>query len=272
MDLFRIPLGIIQAYFKLGRLKPTVVFSKGGFVGFPVVFAAWMRKIPVVIHDSDAIPGLATKLSARFASKILLAYETAHMELDKYEEKIEIVGNPVRLSLFDGSKKKAQKMTGFTGTRPVLLVMGGSSGSAQLNALTEREKKSWLEHFDVIHISGKKGKVKREKHYIEFPYVEKGMNDLYALASLALTRAGANTLAELEAVQIPALLYPLGTHASRGDQMANAQIAAVESSLFSIADQTKPALKQLLALPPRPQSIHPNTATEKIAWLLLSYL
>lgn len=271
VDLFRIPLGVVQAFFKLGRLKPTVIFSKGGFVGFPVVFAAWLRRIPVVIHDSDAIPGLATRLTARFADKILLAYETAHMELERYEEKIEMTGNPVRLSLFEGSKKKAQRATGFTGNRPVLLVMGGSSGSEQINAIVAREKKNWLEKFDVIHISGRKGKGRRENHYIEFPYVDKGMNDLYALASLALTRAGANTLAELHALQIPSLLYPLGTAGSRGDQIANAQIAAVESPLFIVADEKATALKQLLTLPDRPGSNSQNTATEKIAWLLLSY-
>jgi UDP-N-acetylglucosamine--N-acetylmuramyl-(pentapeptide) pyrophosphoryl-undecaprenol N-acetylglucosamine transferase len=270
-DLFRIPLGVVQAFFKLGRLQPTVVFSKGGFVGFPVVVAAWLRKIPVVIHDSDAIPGLATRLTARFADKILLAYETAHMELERYDDKIEITGNPVRLSLFEGNKKRALRATGFTGTRPVLLVMGGSSGSEQINALVTREKKSWLEKFDVVHISGRKGRGRQEKHYVEFPYVDKGMNDLYALASLALTRAGANTLAELHALQIPALLYPLGTAGSRGDQIANAKIAAVESNLFVVAEDTAAALPQLLALPERPGSNSQNTATEKIAWLLLSY-
>ena len=273
VDLFKIPLGIVQAFFKLGHLKPDVVFSKGGFVAFPVVLAAWLRRIPVVIHDSDAIPGLATRLSAPFAQKILLAYETTHAALAKYEEKIEVIGNPVRLSLFEGNKKRAQKSTGFDGTRPVLLVMGGSSGSEQINTLVEHEKNEWEKHFDILHISGrppKKTTAKRE-HYLELSYVDKGMNDLYALASLALTRAGANTLAELDALQIPALLFPLGLHASRGDQWANAKVACVESPLFAILDEKKSVLAQLRALPPRPANQKTNTATEKIAWLLLSY-
>lgn len=278
LDCFRIPVGVGEAFLKIGRLKPNVVFSKGGFVAFPVVLAAWLRRIPVVIHDSDAIPGLATKWSAPFAQKILLAYETAHMALQKYEAKIEVVGNPVRRSLFDGKAKRGQKLTGFKGDRPVLLVMGGSSGSQQINTLVAGEKRALTEHFDVVHISGRPGKQARqgratreEQHYVEWPYVDKGMNDLYALASLALTRAGANTLAELHALQIPALLYPLGTHASRGDQVANAQVMSVESPLFVVADEKKSATTQLLALPPRPGSTGQNTATEKIAWLLLSY-
>jgi len=283
VDFFRIPLGVVQAFFKLGRLKPNVVFSKGGFVGFPVVLAAWLRRIPVVIHDSDAIPGLATKLSAPFASKIVLAYETSRMELNRYEDKIEMMGNPVRLSLFEGSAQRAKKATGFTGERPVLLVMGGSSGSQEINTLVEHEKKSWTEHFDVVHVSGHAGHagaktkalIKKEPHYFELAFVDKGMNDLYALASLALTRAGANTLAELHALQIPALLYPLGTHASRGDQVANAKVMALESPLFVVANAGRPALAQLLALPTAADAAasasSTNTATEKIAWLLLSY-
>lgn len=276
LDLFRIPLGVIQAWWVLGLMRPDVVFSKGGFVAFPVVLAAWVRSIPIVIHDSDAIPGLATKLSAPFAEKILLAYETAHMELSRYEKKIEVVGNPVRLTIYDGDAKKAQKMTGFDGKRPVLLVMGGSSGSEQLNTLVKSEKEELLQSFDVIHISGDaaasaKALVKKEKHYLQLAYVDKGMNDLYALASLALSRAGANTLAELHTLQIPALLYPLGRHASRGDQVANAQVMSLESDLFLIADETLPAYPQLLSLPTRPTTPIVSTTTEKLAWLLLSY-
>ena len=271
LDFFRIPLGVVEAWWILGGLKPKVVFSKGGFVAFPVVFAAWLRRIPVLIHDSDAIPGLTTRLSAPFAKKIFLAYETAHMHLARYEEKIEVLGNPVRLSLYDGDAQRAKKMTGFTGKKPVLLVMGGSSGSQQLNTLIKKEKAKLIEIFDVIHISGGKGKMSKEKNWVEFPYVDKGMNDLYALASLALTRAGANTLAELHALQIPALLYPLGQHASRGDQVANARVMSLESDLFVVADENRTALSQLLELPARPAKVLSNTTTERLAWTLLSY-
>lgn len=271
VDLFRVPLGLVEAWWMLGAIRPKVVFSKGGFVALPVVWAAWLRRIPVVIHESDALPGLTTRLSAPFARKVLLAYETTHMELSRWEKKIEMVGNPVRLTLFDGNKKSAQKKTGFDGKRPVLLVMGGSSGARQLNQLVEQEKEALIRHFDVILISGNEGKDRQEQHFVEWPYVDQGMNDVYALASLALTRAGANTLAELHALQIPALLYPLGSAASRGDQLANAQVMALESSLFQIADESKPALEQVLNLPLRSDQTRPNTTTEKIAFSLLSY-
>lgn len=279
-DLFRIPVGIVQAFFKLLRLRPKVVFSKGGFVGFPVVFAAWLIGIPVLIHESDAIPGLATKMSAPFAKKIFLGYEEAAEALEHYKNKLEFVGNPVRLGLYDGDAKKGLKWAGFDGKNPVLLVMGGSGGSAQLNTLVENEKEKLLEQYDLVHITGPSAKPSdpQKKHYAAAPFIGEELKDVFAITSVAICRAGANTLAELEALQIPALLYPLGKHASRGDQWANAQALCSESSLYRIAEEGKPALTQLLLLPPRPSSAEPSgpfvksASTQKMAFTLLSDL
>ncbi len=272
-DLFRIPVGIVQAFFKLLRLRPKVVFSKGGFVGFPVVFAAWLIGIPVLIHESDAIPGLATKMSAPFAKKIFLGYEEAASALQHDQKKLEFVGNPVRLSLYDGDVKKGLKWAGFDGKKPVLLVMGGSGGSAQLNTLVEDEKEKLLEQYDVVHITGEgKSKQQKGKYYLAVQFIGEELKDVFAITSVAICRAGANTLAELEALQIPALLYPLGKHASRGDQWANAQALCSESGLYRIAEEDKPALTQLLLLPPRPDEPVKSASTQKMAFTLLSDL
>lgn len=272
VDAFRVPVGIVQAWSKIGRLKPDVVFSKGGFVGVPVVIGAWLRKVPVVIHESDAIVGLTTKLTARFASKILLGYENATLELQKYEEKLEVIGNPVRKEIMNGKVKDGMKLTGFDGKKPVLLVMGGSGGAEQINQIVEREQESLTEMFDVIHITGKgKGQVCEDDRCFTTPFLHKEMADVYALASLALTRAGANTLAELEALQLPALLYPLGLEASRGDQIANAAEMTKRYEIFQTADPEKDAHAQLMLFPERPKKKLPNNVTEKIASLLLSF-
>ena len=140
LDLFRIPLGIFQAWIILGRLKPDLVFSKGGFVGFPVVVAAWLRRIPVLIHESDAIPGLTTKISAPFAKKILLGFSEAKHEMGKHKKKCIFVGNPVRSEIFNGSIAKGKKLTGFKCKKPVLLVMGGSSGAQQINQIIKKKR------------------------------------------------------------------------------------------------------------------------------------
>jgi len=266
----------VQAFFKLLRHRPKVVFSKGGYVGFPVVFAAWLLGIPVMIHESDAIPGLATKMCAPFAQKIFLGYEAAAEALNHVANKLEVVGNPVRLDLYDGKITVAKKWTGFSGKRPVLLVMGGSSGSLELNKKIEKQKKELMKVYDIVHVTGE-GKSTRSKSipsnnksYVSVPFVGEKLKDLYALASLALTRAGAGTLAELEALQIPALLFPLGTHASRGDQIANAQALCKKSNLYRLGEDVPTLLSQLAKLPARPTRHVENSATERIALTLLS--
>ncbi len=262
-DLFRIPVGIIQAWWKLGRIKPQLVFSKGGFVSFPVVVAAKLRGIPVLTHESDAILGLATRLIAPFADKVLLGFD---IDCPRGH----FVGNPIRKELLKGDSKRASKTCGFDGKRKVLLVMGGSTGSQQLNKIIESEKKELIKHFDVVHVTGQgKGKITRSPHYYSVPYIHEMANFL-ELASLALSRSGANALAELQTLQIPTLLYPLGA-GSRGDQFANAQ-SAIKSPLFKIADESKPALAQLLKLPARPAKHLKNDALEKIVKIIKTYL
>ena len=263
-DLFRIPFGIAQAWWKLGRIKPQLVFSKGGFVSFPVVVAAKLRGIPVLTHESDAILGLATRLIAPFADKVLLGF-------DINCPRGHFVGNPIRKELLAGNARTALKTCGFDGKRKVLLVMGGSTGSQQLNEIIAAEKSELIKHFDVVHVTGEgKGKVTRSKHYYSVPYIHE-MADFLALASLALSRSGANALAELQTLQIPTLLYPLGA-GSRGDQLANAQSAVAHSKLFKIADESKPALAQLLKLPQHPSKQLPNHALEKIVKIIKTYL
>ena len=278
-DIFRIPVGVLQAFFKLLRHRPKVVFSKGGYVGFPVVFAAWLIGIPVYIHESDAIPGLTTRLCAPYAKKIFLGYEEAAEELDHYATKLEVVGNPVRLDLYEGKAAAAKKWTGFSGKRPVLLVMGGSSGSMELNKKIEKEKAALTAVYDIVHITGEgKGTLSQNessksapsKNYFAVPYIGDELKDLYALASLALTRAGANTLAELQALQLPALLFPLGTHASRGDQILNAESVCKNSHLYRLGEDVPPLTVQLAKLPVRPKTHVENSATQVIALTLLS--
>lgn len=266
LDLFRIPLGIAQAWWKLGRIKPRLVFSKGGFVAFPVVVAAWLRRIPVITHESDAVLGLATRLIAPFADKVLLGFD---IDCPRGH----FTGNPIRNELLLGKAKNALKVCGFDGHRKVLIVMGGSTGSQQLNEIVEDEKEELTKHFDVVHITGQgKGKAKRESNYYSVPYIHEEMADFLALASLALSRSGANALAELETLQIPTLLYPLGLAGSRGDQIENAKALIKKSKLFKIADPSKSAIEQLLKLPPRPAQHLPNNAVEKIVKIIKTYL
>ena len=270
IDFIKLPFALIQSFGRIIHLSPDIVFSKGGFVSLPVVVASWMWRVPVVIHESDAKPGLTTKLSARFAKKILLAYPSAEEGLENYKQKLEIVGNPIRQEIIEGDPELAKRITGFEGERPVLLVMGGSSGSAQLNQIIKEEKERLIESFDVIHITGAiHSEPKAEDHYWSAGFLHDEMSAIYALATHVMSRAGANTLAELEALQMPSLLYPLGLHQSRGDQILNANYMANKHDFINVADEEKAAHTQLLLLPNRERKKAESHVARHIAGMLL---
>ena len=242
VDFFKIPVGIVQSWFALRKFKPAVVFSKGGYVSIPVTYAAHFLKIPIVLHESDITPGLANRLAAKKADVICLAYEESkkHFEGNKRDgrngQKIVVTGNPVRESLFEGSKEKGLKFAGFTGSGLVgkdlrtILVMGGSQGAQAVNEVVFTTAERLLENYRILHICGK-GKMptdfdfvgKWKDRYRAFEYVNKEIADLYAITDLVIARSGANTLVELDALGIPAILVPIGSSASRGEQMLNAK-------------------------------------------------
>ncbi|MBA2711857.1 MAG: undecaprenyldiphospho-muramoylpentapeptide beta-N-acetylglucosaminyltransferase [Tatlockia sp.] len=222
-DPFKFVAGIGQAYRLLKNLKTDVVFSKGGFVGLPVVIAAWLNRIPVIVHESDMSPGLANRLSFPFVNKICVTFEAAKRHF-KNQEKIEVTGTPIRPELFQGSKDKGLALCGFTHGKPCLLVMGGSLGSLRLNN-TLRAALADLKNYQVIHLCGK-GKVDEayfgNNDYYQFEYANKELADLFAASDLVVSRAGANALYEILALQKPHVLIPLSLKASRGDQIQNA--------------------------------------------------
>jgi len=222
-DVFRIGLGFLKAFFVLGRIKPDIVFSKGGFVTPPVIWAAWLRRIPVVCHESDMTPGLANKLALPFARRICHAFSETGQYLPT--DKAVHTGIPVRSELRIGDAEKGQALCGFSADRPVLLIIGGSQGSQAINAAVRSVLPELLEDVQVCHLCGKGGLVdtlKETAGYAQFEYVTDELPDLFAAADCVISRAGATTLFELLALNKPTLLIPLSARASRGDQILNA--------------------------------------------------
>ena len=230
IDIFKVWIGIIQAFFLIGQFKPDVVFSKGGYVSVPVVVAAGFLGKRIIIHDSDAIPGLATKIGARFADQILVNFVEAKEDLPKDKEVIR-VGIPLRADLLKGEAEKGRQLTGFTGDLPTVLVMGGSLGAGAINRMLVEALPTVLPHCQVIHVCGK-GKQdeptnleeKLKTRYRSFPFLNKELKDVYAMTDLVVGRAGANALAEIKALMKPNIVIPLPKKGSRGDQIANAEI------------------------------------------------
>ena len=223
-DPFCIVMGLGQAWRLLRKLKTDVVFSKGGFVAFPVVLAAWLRKIPVVAHESDLTPGLANRLSFPFVDKICVTFAPAQAHF-KNPARVEVTGTPIRQQLLNGDRQAGLALCGFREDKPCLLVMGGGQGAQKLNQVLRESLGLLTRDYQVIHLCGK-GKMDRQisnPEYIQFEYANETLPDLFAAASLIVSRAGANSLYEILALQKPHVLVPLSIKVSRGDQVQNAR-------------------------------------------------
>ncbi|MGI8317118.1 undecaprenyldiphospho-muramoylpentapeptide beta-N-acetylglucosaminyltransferase [Halobacillus mangrovi] len=221
-DPFKVMKGLLQALRIIGKRKPQVIFSKGGFVSVPVVAAAKLRSVPTIIHESDYTPGLANKLSFPFAKKILATFPETMNHLP--EDKGEYIGAVVRDELFEGKRAKGLSYCGFHKQKPVILVMGGSTGSKALNDAVRHNLDELLKDVQVVHLCGKGHKdpsIKRQG-YAQFEYVNEELKDLFAATDYIVSRAGSNAIFEFLALKKPMLLIPLSRKVSRGDQILNA--------------------------------------------------
>lgn len=232
-DPFRVLKGFGEARKIIKSLKPDVIFSKGGFVSVPVVIAGKQCHVPTIIHESDMTPGLANKLAIPSASKVCCNFPETLQHLPK--EKAVLTGSPIRQELLSGDRGAALKLCGLTEEKPVILIIGGSLGSVVVNQAVRSILPKLLKEFHVIHLCGK-GKVDESlrdlKGYVQFEYLQQELKDIFALADVVISRAGANAICELLALRKPNLLIPLSANASRGDQILNARSFARQG--FSI--------------------------------------
>ena len=222
-DPFRVVAGAFQSARLMGRIKPDVVFSKGGFVAVPVVFGAWLHRIPVLCHESDLTPGLANKLCKPFAKRFATTFPECAEALGK---KAEMTGTPLRPELFSGNREKGLGLLGFDGSKPVLLMMGGSSGAQSVNACLRKALPALTGTFDVAHICGKgnlEPSLEGTPGYRQIEFLDEELPDVFACTEMVLSRAGANALCEFQALGRPMLLIPYPKGASRGDQILNAK-------------------------------------------------
>ncbi len=222
-DPFRVIAGAFQAGRLMGRLKPDVCFSKGGFVSVPVVIGAWLHRVPVVCHESDLTPGLANKICSKFARRVATTFPECAEALGK---KAVCTGTPMRPALFTGSREKGLALAGFSGERPVLMMVGGSSGAQSVNKALREALPRLLEKMDVLHLTGKgnlDGSLAALPGYKQFEFLSDELPDAIACADLILSRAGSNAICEFQALKKPMLLVPYPKGASRGDQILNAE-------------------------------------------------
>lgn len=239
IDLFKIAAGFISSFFILLKLKPAMLFSKGGFVSVPPCYASKALKIPVFTHECDFSPGLATRLNSRCATKILVSFEkTKSFFSGEKAQKVVVTGNPVRPVFYEADAKKGLnflELEKAPGTddgaheKPILLVLGGSLGAVQINNLIY-DTIDWLcDNYVVVHQTGKAdferfSQLKTShKDYHPYPFIYGEMPDVMAAADIVLSRAGSNFLWECSVTGKPLVLIPLAGSGTRGDQVENAR-------------------------------------------------
>ena len=223
-DPFKVLYGTLQALSVLKKVKPSIVFSKGGFVSVPVVLAAKLANIPVVIHESDLTPGLANKIASSFAEHIFTVFDETVRHLP--DNKASSIGAILRPDLFHGDEKIAEHLTGFDASKETIVIMGGSQGSAKINDVIKQNIEQLTSSFQLIHLCGKGNKdefLVGKPNYIAFEYVTNELPHLMKMSNYVISRAGSNSIFEFLELKKPMLLIPLSLQASRGDQVLNAK-------------------------------------------------
>ena len=250
IDVFKIIGGFFASLIILLRLKPSFVFSKGGFVSVPPCAAARCLKIPVVTHECDFSPGLATKINTRFAAHIFVSYtKTTSFFPNAVQRKITVTGNPVRMRFYEANADAGKAFIQYTGDKPILFIQGGSLGALQINVLVEQTILFLAESFFVVHQTGAQHRAQGERikkrlqeerpdlssQYKPFPFIVEQMPDVLAAADLVMSRAGANTIWEAAAAGKPMLLLPLEKGSSRGDQIENANFFTEQGAAITLS-------------------------------------
>lgn len=231
-DPIRVMKGGIEARGILRKLRPNIIFSKGGFVSVPVARAARLERIPLIIHESDMTPGLANKLSFSAATKICCNFPETMDYLPA--KKAELTGLPIRKELLSGSAQGGLSRFGFDKSKPVVMITGGSSGAVAINNVIRGVLPELLKRYQVLHICGK-GKTDESLNgkpgYVQLEFAEEELPDIFAMSDIVISRAGANTIYEILALNKPNILIPLPAQSSRGDQLLNA--SSFESQGYS---------------------------------------
>jgi UDP-N-acetylglucosamine--N-acetylmuramyl-(pentapeptide) pyrophosphoryl-undecaprenol N-acetylglucosamine transferase len=229
-DMFRVLAGFFAARSLLKKLKPALLFSKGGFVSVPPCAAAASLGIPVFTHESDFSPGLATRINLRFAARtggrIFTAYEdTASFFAPPYRHLAAVSGNPVRAEFRNADPAKGRAFLGLGEGDRILLVLGGSQGARELNRLVREALPELTKLFVVVHQTGARNEwdIPPSERYRPYPYFGDEMPQVLASADLVFCRSGAGTIYENAVLGRPMILAPLRGSKTRGDQVENAR-------------------------------------------------
>jgi UDP-N-acetylglucosamine--N-acetylmuramyl-(pentapeptide) pyrophosphoryl-undecaprenol N-acetylglucosamine transferase len=245
--LFRIPVGIFQAFWHIFTLNPDLIFSKGGFGSVPAVIAGWILRVPIFLQESDISAGAANRFLSRFSVEIFTAFP-ADKTTGIPAKKMISTGNPIRTKLLEADKEEAKKALKLVGEKPVILILGGSQGAQRINDKILEVLPEFLKDFEVIHQCGSQNfnEIKNEvkvilpeelqKYYHLYPFLDnKNLANSYASADAVVSRAGAGAIFEIAAFGLPSILIPL-PESARKHQLKNAYCYAETGSCILIEE------------------------------------
>jgi UDP-N-acetylglucosamine--N-acetylmuramyl-(pentapeptide) pyrophosphoryl-undecaprenol N-acetylglucosamine transferase len=242
VDFFRIMIGIFQSLVHLLVFMPDGIFSKGGYASVPVVIAAWIYRIPVLTHDSDAIPGWANRVGGKLSHYVAVSYAAS----TKYflAEKTVVTGNPIRKDMTAGDRSRGYQRWGFNDSRPLIFVIGGSQGAKIINdsilrILPDLAKMAQVLHVtgkdhydDAVHLAAEYGFKSGRHRYFAAPFLDRDeMADAYAVADIVISRAGANSITEIAANGKVAIFIPIASSANDHQYMNAYEIAKMGGAL-----------------------------------------
>jgi UDP-N-acetylglucosamine--N-acetylmuramyl-(pentapeptide) pyrophosphoryl-undecaprenol N-acetylglucosamine transferase len=245
--LFKMPLGILQAFFIIFFSAPDIIFSKGGYGAVPATLAGWILRVPILLHESDIVPGTANRFLSRFAKEIFVSFSVKAVE-NLPPDKMILVGTPIRREILRGDASLAKEYFRLSGEKPVVFIMGGSQGAQRINEMILEILPSLLSEFEVIHQCGEKNfkqtqteagimiQKGNEKYYHLFPFLkEEELKQAYAAAQIIVSRAGASSVFEIAALGKPSILIPL-PESAQNHQFRNAYYYADSGACLVIEE------------------------------------
>ena len=243
--LFKTPIGILQAFFYIFFLAPDLIFSKGGYGSLPAVISGWLLRVPIFLHESDIVPGLANRILSKFSLEIFVSFPKTEYFSPK---KMILVGNPIRREILEGEIEKAKNLFKLTGEKPVILILGGSQGAQRINDMLLQILPEFLANFEMIHQCGEKNlkEVRAEvnimigeelkKYYHLFSFLkEEELRQAFRAANIIISRAGSGGIFEISALGKPAILIPL-PEAAQNHQIKNAYSYAERGAALVIEE------------------------------------
>jgi len=247
IDIFKLPIGILQAFYHIFIISPDVIFSKGGYGSIATSISGWILMVPIFLHESDISPGLANRITGRFALEIFISFSIKKTEYFPAKKMLS-VGNPVRNEILNGSKEGAKKLFKLTGEKPVILILGGSQGAQRINDKILSILPNILKDYEIIHQTGKRNfeQTRKEaevvitedfkRYYHPFPFLnEIEIANAYSAADLIISRAGAGTIFEIAFIGKPSILVPL-PESAQDHQVKNAYAYAENGASLVIEE------------------------------------